>query len=293
MLKYRGTLCKSKGCWTNMAKKRFDEKFYIEHMKRNKGAFFVYVLLRTFVMGTMAFSIIRGNYEAAFMCLLVMFLLILPLIIERRFNIELPSVLEVIVMLFVFASLVLGELGNYYIKFSHWDTILHTVNGFLCAAVGFGLVDILNRNEKIKLKLSPIFLAVVAFCFSMTIGAVWELFEFACDVFMGFDMQNDMLVSSFSSSYLSGSTLNLETVENIQTVSVNGHVMTTGGYLDIGLYDTMMDLAVNLVGAFVFSVIGYFYVKFRGRTKFAHHFIPRLKKWKKEDVEEKTEQNEN
>jgi len=271
---------------------KFGEKVYIEHMKKNKAAFVIFILLRIFLLGAMTLSIVRGNYENAFVCIWVMFLLLLPAIVEREFNIELPGTLEVIVMLFVFASLVMGEMGNYYIKFPHWDTILHTLNGFLCAAVGFGMVDILNQNEKIKFTLSPLFLAVVSFCFSMTIGAVWEIFEFACDVFMGIDMQNDTLIESFSSSFLSGNTMMLESVENIQTVSVNGQVLVKGGYLDIGLYDTMMDLVVNFIGAVVFSIIGYFYVKFRGKHKFVNHFVPRMRKWKKDKDDNEHEKKE-
>ena len=206
---------------------------------------------------------------------------------EKEFDIYLPNVLEVILMLFVFASLVLGEMGNYYIKFPYWDAMLHTLNGFLSAAAGFGLVDILNENERIKFKLSPLFLAVVAFCFSMTIGVVWEFFEFVCDVFFGMDLQNDTLVNSFSSSFLSGNTNVLVVVDGIRSVEVNGRTLVTDGYLDIGLYDTMMDLVVNFIGAVVFSVLGYFYVKNRGKHKFALHFIPRRKKRKKGKKHEK------
>lgn len=266
-----------------LRKKKQKEMQYLEHMKRNKWTFAVYVLLRTIVVLAMVLSFVRGNYENIFTCVWVMFLLILPAIVERKFSIELPGTLEVIVMLFVFASLVLGEMGNYYIKFPHWDTMLHTTNGFLCAAAGFGMVDILNRNEKIKFKLSPIFLAVVAFCFSMTIGAVWEIFEFACDVFLKMDMQNDTLINGFSSSFLSGNTMELVKIADVNTVSVNGQNLVGGGYLDIGLYDTMMDLVVNFIGALVFSIIGYFYVKYRGRNTFLNRFIPKRKKWKKLD----------
>lgn len=260
---------------------RFGQNKYIEQMKHKKVTFAVFVLLRTIVIGAMVMSGIRGDYENVFSCLWVMFLLLLPSIVEKEFDIYLPNVLEVILMLFVFASLVLGEMGNYYIKFPYWDAMLHTLNGFLSAAAGFGLVDILNENERIKFRLSPLFLALVAFCFSMTIGVIWEFFEFVCDVFFGMDLQNDTLVNSFSSSFLSGNTNALVVVDGIQDVSVNGRPLVTGGYLDIGLYDTMMDLVVNFIGAVVFSILGYFYVKNRGKHKFALHFIPRRKRRKK------------
>ena len=271
--------------------KKCSDGSYVEQLKKNKVPFAVYVLLRTIVFAVMIFSVFRGNYENVFSCLWVLFLLLLPAVIEKKFGLELPGALEVIVMLFVFAALILGEMGNYYIKFPYWDAMLHTTNGFLSAAVGFGLVDILNRNEKIKFTLSPLFLALVAFCFSMTIGILWEFFEFACDVFLGMDMQNDTLVRTFSSSMLSGNTMDLVVVDGIREVLVNGEVLTTGGYLDIGLYDTMMDLVVNFIGAVIFSVFGYFYVKYRGKHKFAMMFVPRLKKGKKSDGK-KTDEEE-
>ena len=180
-------------------------------------------------------------------------------------------------MLFIFAAEILGEMGSYYTKVPYWDTILHTVNGFLCAAIGFALVDILNRNERIKFKLSPIFLAVVAFCFSMTIGVLWEFFEFFCDVLLGMDMQKDFVVSTVISTYLGTSTHDPVVLDNIKDVMVDGVALDVEGYLDIGLYDTMKDLFVNFIGASVFSVIGFFYVKTRGKGKLAKQFIPKLK----------------
>jgi len=263
---------------SRIGKKVFGRSSYVEQFKENKFSFAVYVLLRTVVVAVMVYSVLRGNYENAFSCLWVMFLLILPAIVERKLGLELPGVLEVIVMLFVFAALIMGEMGNYYIKFPYWDMMLHTANGFLSAAVGFGMIDILNRNEKIKFELSPIYLALVAFCFSMTIGVLWEVFEFVCDVFFGMDLQNDTLVSSFSSSFLSGNTMELAKVQGVETVLVNGQLLTTGGYLDIGLYDTMMDLVVNFIGAVVFCIFGFFYVKHRGKHKFVMMFVPRLRK---------------
>ena len=98
----------------------------------------------------------------------------LPLFIDRKLSVALPSVLETIVVLFVFAANVMGELGAFYEKIPIWDSLLHTVNGFICAGVGFGLTDILNRSERVKLSLSPMFVCLFSFCFSMTVGVVWE-----------------------------------------------------------------------------------------------------------------------
>lgn len=255
---------------------RWNSKKYKEYIKKNKGVFAVYILLRAVVIFAMVWSCIRGNYENLFYCSLALVLFLVPAFFEKNLGIDIPNILEGIILLFIFASIILGEMGSYYTRFPMWDTILHTLNGFLCAAVGFGLIDILNRNEKIKFRLSPIFLALVAFCFSMTIGVLWEFFEFSMDVFFSKDMQKDAVVERVVSSYLSGSTKNATVIENIKSVTVNGKELGIEGYLDIGLFDTMKDLIVNFVGAVVFSIIGFFYVKSRGKSRFAGHFIPRV-----------------
>ena len=257
-------------------KNRF-RRDYKKEIKENKAAFVVFIILRLLVVAAMVFSCISGNYENLFYCVLTLVLFAIPSFVENNFGIELPGALEVVILLFIFAAEILGEMGNYYTKVPYWDLILHTVNGFLCAAIGFALIDILNRNEKIKFKLSPVFLAVVAFCFSMTIGVLWEFFEFACDIFFGTDMQKDSVVTSMVSTYLGGSTKNPVVIENIKTVIVDGKALEIDGYLDIGLMDTIEDLFVNFIGAVVFSIIGYFYVKSRGKGKIASQFIPHLK----------------
>lgn len=204
-------------------------------------------------------------------------LFLIPSFLERKLKIELPTALEVIIFLFIFAAEILGEINAFYIRFPFWDTMLHTINGFLCAAVGFAMVDILNQNPKIKFTLSPLYLAVAAFCFSMTVGVLWEFFEFSADCFVHTDMQKDTILSSISSVMLDPDGGNKAmTLSGITDVTVNGHDLGLGGYLDIGLFDTMKDLLVNFIGAVVFSVIGYFYVKRRGKGKLASQFIPTL-----------------
>ncbi|MBO4941700.1 MAG: hypothetical protein J6D15_05815 [Clostridia bacterium] len=266
-------------------------KQYKEHIKENKGPFVVYVLLRGFVILSMVISCLRGNYENLFFCALALVLFLLPAFFEKNFGIDLPNILEIVILLFIFASVILGEMGSYYTKVPFWDTVLHTVNGFLCAAIGFGLSDILNRNDKIKFKLSPVFLAVVAFCFSMTIGVLWEFFEFFCDVIVKTDMQKDAVVSTIVSTALGESTKEPKVIENIKAVAVNGIDFGIDGYLDIGLFDTMKDLLVNFIGAAVFSVIGFVYVKSRGKSKIAKHFIPTVVT--PIDVKEKSYEDEN
>lgn len=244
-------------------------------LRQNRSTFFVYVVLRAFVLVALVASLLRGHYESVFYCLLSLALFQLPMFVQANFGIELPSALEIVILLFIFAAEILGELQSYYLRVAGWDTMLHTVNGFLCAAVGFALVDIFNRNKRFTFALSPMFMAVVAFCFSMTIGVLWEFFEYAGDQLLHMDMQKDTVVHAISSVMLNPSGENAAvTISGIEDVIVNGAPLGLGGYLDIGLHDTMKDLFVNLIGAVVFSVIGYFYVKNRGRGRFARQFIP-------------------
>lgn len=246
-------------------------------IRRQPTVFAVYTVLRLIVLATLVSSIIRGEYESAFICLLVQGLFVLPFFIQQNFGIELPSTLEIIILLFIFASEILGELKCYFITYPHWDSMLHTTTGFLCAATGFALIDILNRNSKIKFQLSPIYVAVAAFCFSMTVGVLWEFFEFGMDRLFMMDMQKDTVVNAITSVMLDPTNSNIPvTIDGITSVTINGQELGLGGYLDIGLYDTMGDLFVNFIGAVVFSTIGYFYIKQRGKGKLAKAFIPTI-----------------
>ena len=236
----------------------------------------------TLVLAVLVAQFLNGNFENVFLCLLTLVLFLVPSFIERKIHVDLPDTLEVIILLFIFAAEILGEIQAYYIMFPYWDTMLHTLNGFLCAAIGFALVDILNRSERFSITLSPLFLAITAFCFSMTIGVLWEFFECLMDQLFWLDMQKDTVVHAISSVKLDPTGGNTPTglgdITDVIVVTADGEqvALGLGGYLDIGLLDTMKDLFVNFAGAVVFSVIGYFYVKSRGRGRFASRFIPKV-----------------
>ena len=267
-------------------------------IRRQPVVFAVYLVLRLIVLASLVSAILRQEYESVFVCVLVLFLFMLPFFIQKNFGICLPSTLEIIILLFIFAAEILGELQSYFIQYPYWDTMLHTTNGFLCAAVGFSLIDILNRDAKIKFTLSPVYVALAAFCFSMTIGVLWEFFEFGMDRLFHMDMQKDTIVHTISSVMLDSTNSNIPiTIDGITSVAVNGRDLGFHGYLDIGLYDTMEDLFVNFIGATVFSVIGYFYLKHRGEGKFAKAFIPTIEETDKEPdsdhVKEPSQEAEN
>ena len=235
-----------------------------------------YFVLRLLVLAVMVLEALKGNYYNVFLCGLTLVLFLIPTFVEHRLHIEVPNTLEVIILLFIFSAEILGEIQEYYLIFPFWDTMLHTMNGFLMAAIGVAMVDILNRSDKFKVRLSPAFVALVAFCFSMTTGVVWEFFEYAMDCFFGMDMQKDTWIYAVSSVNLNPDGHNVPVQVAVDSVVVNGE--TWPGYLDIGLIDTMKDLLVNFIGAVIFSVIGALYIMGRGKGKFAPRFIPRLKK---------------
>ena len=252
-------------------------------LREHKSSFAVFFVLRLLVIVMMILQIFNRNYENVFLCILTLLLLVMPSLVQVTMKIELPTTLEIIILVFVFAAEILGEIREFYIVFPFWDTVLHTLNGFLAAAIGFSMVDLLNRSERMVFKLSPLFTAIVAFCFSMTIGGIWEFFEFGMDQILGFDMQKDTILHTIRSVMLDpAGGNNVAQIGNITNVVVNGKDLGLGGYLDIGLIDTMKDLMVNFVGAVIFSIIGYFYVKNRGKGRVARRFIPRKKKAEKD-----------
>ncbi|HIR63970.1 MAG TPA: hypothetical protein IAB92_01975 [Candidatus Faecousia faecigallinarum] len=270
----------------NPAKKKQSKRnwYSIEYRRVGNKKLIIgtYVLLRLLVFLVLIAQAFNGNYEHVFTCVLALVLFSIPTIIERRLHIDLPDTLEIIILLFIFAAEILGEIEEYYVLFPFWDDLLHTLNGFIFAAVGFSMVDILNRNRRVTLQLSPFYVAVTAFCFSMTIGVLWEFFEWGVDALMAKDMQKDTIVQAIHSVTLhpEGRNIPVHVTDIADTIILHSDGTQTalgiGGYLDIGLIDTMNDLLVNFIGAIVFSCIGYFYVKSRGKGRLARQFIPQV-----------------
>lgn len=249
-----------------------------KELREHRSSFIVFSILRAMVILVMILQFLNHNYENVLLCGLTLVLLLMPSFVQLELRVELPRTLEIIILLFIFAAEILGEIREFYIKIPFWDTMLHTTTGFLAAAVGFSLVDLLNRSKRHEFNLSPLFLALTAFCFSMTIGVLWEFFEFAMDHIFAMDMQKDTVIHQIHSVLLNPEGKNVPfLIDGIDEVIVNGKELGVGGYVDIGLIDTMKDLFVNFVGAVCFSVFGYFYVKGRGRSRLAESLIPARK----------------
>lgn len=168
-----------------------------------------------------------------FQCILGIIGFFLPNIISKKTKIVIPSNMYIAYILFLYGAVFLGEIRNYYYKISHWDTILHTFSGAMFGALGFSFVNILNKHEKVHVKLSPIFVALFAFTFAVSLGAIWEIFEFTVDGILGVNMQKFALENG------------------IQLIGREA------------LADTMEDLIVDCIGAFTMSVIGYISLKYK------------------------------
>ncbi|TBW55147.1 hypothetical protein EZI54_11860 [Marinobacter halodurans] len=184
-----------------------------------------------------AFALWEMHWLTAGFTLLIIGITFFPALLERRFRIFVPPQLQLLAILFVFASLFLGEVRDYYTRYWWWDVLLHTSSGFLLGIVGFLLVHILNEIERIDMHLKPGFVAFFAFMFAVGCGALWEIFEFTMDQVFGTNMQKAMLGDPS------------------------------------GLTDTMWDLIVDTIGALVIAGLGYRFLKHGRRESFLERWI--------------------
>ena len=264
-----------------MKNKKIDVQKAIKmtYKENKRSSLVIYLILRFLVIICMILQILRGDLNNALLCLLSLILLFAPLFIQNKFEITLPNDLEIAIYLFIFSAEILGEIDNFFGIIPYWDIILHTINGFLATAVGFSLVDLLNKNSK-NINLSPFYLCLVAFCFSMTIGVLWEFFEYGCDKFLNVDMQKDTVIQKISSVALNPDGENkavvVDDIGKTIIYDTNGDVLQVidNGYLDIGLNDTIEDLFVNFIGAIVFSCFAFFDLKHNRSNSFINRFVP-------------------
>lgn len=242
-------------------------------LKENKKSFIVYSILRLSIVIILIRNIIIANYEASFTCVLALILMLVPSLVQASFRVDISEKLEIIIYLFIYAAEVLGEIHAFYEIFPFWDKILHIANGFIAAAIGYSLVKLFNNNKDMGVKMSPFFIFFVAFCFSMTVGIFWEFIECFVDFAFGSDTQKDTLVTYVNTIFTSPAGQNIvQKISGIQKTIIitnDSQVVINNGYLDVGLYDTMQDLFVNLLGALVFSVGGYINMK-KGKKSIDH-----------------------
>jgi len=245
--------------------------------KSNKVSLVVYLILRLLVIFCLIREICYGKFENAIICIFALILFLVPSFLEKTLKISFPTTLEILIFVFIFSAEILGEINNFYGKYELFDDILHAINGFACASIGFSSVYILNEKTN-SLKLSPFFITLVSFCFSMTIGVMWEFFEYGSDKYLGLDMQKDQYVENIR-------TVTLDPEKNNKVIKIDNisysilydeagnEIIKIDNYLDLGLQDTMEDLKVNFIGAFIFSIFGYLYIINSKKYKLAGRFI--------------------
>lgn len=167
----------------------------------------------------------------------ILFITLAPVFLKKYFRIHIPSEFVLSAIVFVFASLFLGNIHGYYTRFWWWDIVLHSSSGFLLGIVGFLLVHVLNETEDIGVHMKPGFVAFFAFLFAIGVGTIWEIFEFSMDSFFNMNMQKEMLGDPS------------------------------------GLTDTMWDLIVDTLGALIVAVLGYGYIKTAQNKSFLEQWI--------------------
>ncbi len=208
---------------------------------------FVFILIRM-IMAPSEYDpanpllIIKSDYYLMLVqCLLGCIAMVVPNVLEKNLNVRIPSGMLVLYAIFLYAAIILGEVRNYYYDIPYWDTVLHTFSGGMLGALGFSFVSLLNKSDKIPMNLSPMFVAAFSFCFALSLGVLWEIYEFIFDGILGLNMQKFMLE--------------------------NGTPLIGRAALS----DTMKDLIVDGLGAFLITFMGYISLKYK--TGFVEKFI--------------------
>lgn len=245
--------------------------------REHKILFFVDLFFVAGVISVAVSQFFNENYYDVFLCFITFLMFLIPPMVSRHSKVYLPDALQIIIVLFIFSAQILGEIREYYLYYSFWDTALHTVNGFLCGVIGFAVVNVLHNSERFYVSLSPLFLAMFGFCFSMTIGVCWEFIEFMMDRLFLTDMQKDIFLDSVSSILLNPEGTNDAVTLEIESLSLNNGAYEFPKYIDIGLTDTMKDLLVNFIGAFLSGIVGFFYAKGESKTGLFAGLLPHVK----------------
>jgi hypothetical protein len=180
--------------------------------------------------------LLEGNWLNALLISIIIAIILAPVVLGERLPVRVPAEMQLVALAFVFAALFLGEIRSYYDRFWWWDIALHTSSGLLLGIFGFLLVYVLNESRNIDLHMRPRFVALFAFLFAVTAGALWEIFEFTMDGLFGLQMQKPMLGD------------------------------------DSGLTDTMWDLIVDTAGALAISGLGWWYMH-RDEESFIDNWI--------------------
>jgi len=184
---------------------------------------YLLITIRISLIIALFIEVYEKRWFTLFITSLTIILTFLPFLVEKRYKIDIPEIFEILIVLFIYAALYLGEVQKFYLKIWWWDIFLHFWSAMALGMIGLTIIFIIYEKKKIKAK--PFWICLLAFSFAVSIGVIWEIFEFAIDQIFNFNMQKSMLGDNS------------------------------------GLIDTMTDLIVNSIGALIGSIIGYFYIK--------------------------------
>ncbi len=242
-----------------------------EYKNKNRVVLAFYVILSFFVIICLVREIVSNDIKHCFTCILILILFLIPSIIHSKFKIKFSPVLEIMIYILNFSSLILGEVLAFYIHIKIFDTVLHLLYGFVMSSIGFSLIDILNKKQRHNL--TNKFIILFCIYYGVTTGVMWEVFEYSMDKIFKVDMQKDTIVTEISSVKLNDRDDNKPKTIKIETLIINDidYIEKYGGYIDIGLNDTMKDIIVNLIGTLIFSVIASAYLN--GKNKFVKNFM--------------------
>ena len=242
-------------------------------MKKRENVFYFFYFL-TFLC--LCFGFFINDHRMVFISVLTIFLFLLCLFIERILRVRFPFLLRFFIFSFIFLAEIFGEVFNFYSTVSFWDNFLHFLSGIITSCFGFSLVYVfLERCVKVKNLFLISFLFI--FCFSISIGVFWEFTEFGFDRYFGFDMQKDTYVKGFNTMSLDNDDVVVSRIRGIDRTEIyvsDSVIVLDGGYLDIGLIDTMEDLFMNVVSAFIVALCGSFYIV--GRKGFSFMELLRI-----------------
>lgn len=218
---------------------------YIPEKREQRFKMVVTNIIRLLLIIIIVRGFVIGDHSQDFIAIITLLMTYYPSILEKRFGVYLPCRLQIIITLFIFAAQYLGEIKGFYDLIPWWDTILHSTSGVILGIIGFMFVYLLNKNESNTVNLSPIMVVWFAFCFAITIGVFWEFFEYGMDRIFELNMQKFRLPGQD------------------------------------GLVDTMEDLFVDAIGAFIASIFGWLYIKKKNDVIFSQYFSSWFKKVKK------------
>ena len=241
-----------------MSKEKSAKKYLREVNKTALGAFCLIFVLTLIVFIN---TIIIGDWVKIGLAGAAMILYFVPDLVSYKLKLHLPVILIITYYLFIFASLILGEVFAFYGPFPFWDIVLHLLSGFVIAGIGLSIVEIMSKGEK-----SKAFTLLFAFCFSITLGVMWECLEFTFDMTLRTDAQKDAHVANISTITMQrdggNQPVRVNDIVNTDIHLASGETITVDeGYLDIGLMDTMKDILVNTAGATLFCIVGAVYLK--------------------------------